>query len=229
MLRVACVLKSGGEYGPGQVALLRAGVRRWMQRTPHRFVCLTDLPAHAVEADEVLPLRRGWPGWWSKLELFDGRLTSPVLYFDLDTILTGPLDDIALGHRNLTVLENFWASDRIGSGMMAWVWDERLSTIPARFARSPDKFMREYRTTVRWGDQGFIFHNSPVPLDRWQRLHPGRVVSFKLHCMPAGRVPPGAVVVCFHGKPRPWRINPLQRRWFQDAGPVHGQLHVAGA
>lgn len=226
MLRVACVLKMGGDYGPQQVAALRAGVRRWLT-LPHEFVCLTDHPA--VEADVVLPLERGWPGWWSKIELFDQFRTGDTLYFDLDTIITGPLNGLALGHR-FTVLENFWSADRIGSGMMAWRGN--LSPLFQKFVMRPEHYMREYRTTERWGDQGFIFRHTPVPLDRWQRLQPGRVVSFKLHCRKVGRVPEGAAVVCFHGKPRPWSMSATERAWFGTSGNARSlpeRLHVAGS
>jgi len=210
------------------VERLRAGVRRWLRRVPHRFVCLTDLPPAAVEADEVLPLLQGWPGWWSKLELFDGRLRGPVFYLDLDTIITGPLDDIVLGHR-FTVLENFWSKARIGSGLMAW--NVELRQIVDRFRVKPGVTMRQFKTTERWGDQGFIYHNTPVQLDRWQGLHPGKVVSFKLHCRPAQRVPQGASVVCFHGKPRPWSMSATERAWFgrsDDAREVQSGLRLAG-
>lgn len=227
MLRVACVLRSGGAFGPEAVAALRSGVQRWMRRTPHRFVCLTDMSG--VGADEVLPLREGWPGWWSKIELFDGRLSGPVLYIDLDTIITGPLDDIALGHK-FTVLRNFLRAECIGSGLMAWCED--LRAIHRAFSLKPHAFMREYRTMRLWGDQAFILRHTPVQLDYWQRLHPGKVVSFKLHCMPEGRVPRGASVVCFHGPPRPWNMSVTQRQWFDTeddyAGSVHPGLRVAG-
>lgn len=207
-LTVACVLRSGGDYKPAHVAHLRDGVRRHLKMA-HRFVCLTDLSVDC----QMIPLRNNWPGWWSKIELFhpDLRTLGPVLFFDLDTVIVGPLDGLALGH-SFTVLENFWHADRIGSGMMAWNAD--LSAIYDAFARAPYRFIREYRASEKWGDQGFIKDHAPVEPERWQRKHPGKIVSYKMHCRPgvdrmsptAGspRVPPAASVVCFHGKPRPW-------------------------
>lgn len=214
MLTVACVLKSGGDYWPSHVQALRDGVARNLT-LPHRFVCLSDMEVDC----ERIPLRNGWRGWWSKIELFRPALFSgPVLYLDLDTIVTGSLDEIATGHR-FTVLRNFWASaygepHRIGSGLMAW--DTDLSAIYQAFAAAPERFIREYRTKERWGDQAFIAAHAPVPMDRWQDRHPGKVVSFKKDVLPARRVPPDAAICCFHGQPRPWALPLRQRAWFSE-------------
>lgn len=211
MFTVACVLKSGGDYVPAHVHALRDGVRRNLT-SPHQFVCLSDVP---VGCDR-LRLLRGWPGWWSKMELFDGRITGPTVYIDLDTIIVGSLDEIALGHR-FTVLRNFWAEqygepDRIGSGLMAW--DADLSAIYKTFAAAPDRFIREYKTKANWGDQAFIKNHTPIPMARWQDKHPGKVVSFKKHVLKSRGVPAGASVVCFHGQPRPFDLPAHQLAWF---------------
>jgi hypothetical protein len=199
---VACVLKSGPEYRVEHVQMLAAGVRRHLT-LQHRFVCLTDLdPVDFDEGVEPRALHHGWPGWWSKIELFrPGLFDGPVFYADLDTIIVGSLDDLALGHR-FTVLENFWSNKRIGSGLMAW--NDDLSAIYERFARNAANFQREFVTTERWGDQGFIAAHAPFRPELWQLRHPGRVVSYKQHVVPAGRVPEHARVICYHGKPRPW-------------------------
>lgn len=221
MITFACVLRTGGDYGPEHVQALRGGVARNL-RTAHRFVCLTD---HPRVRGETLPLLRGWPGWWSKIELFDGRLRGLVVYADLDTIVVGPLDDMVLGHQ-FTVLTNFWAEDRIGSGLMAWSID--LRSIYDKFSAAPDQHIATYRTTERWGDQGFIRFNSPVEPQRWQLQHPGKVVSFKQHVRKARAVPAAARVVCFHGAPRPWQMNSVERRWFSARG-VSAKLQLASA
>jgi hypothetical protein len=156
---------------------------------------------------ETVTLDERWPGWWSKISMFrPGLFDGPCWYADLDTIIVGPLDDIVLGHR-FTVLRNFWRDDRIGSGLMAW--DTDLSVIYRRFASDPERWMREYKTPDKWGDQQFIFDNTPIQPDRWQDKHPGRIVSYKrdivrLH---RGKVPPEASIICYHGRPRPWETK----------------------
>lgn len=218
MLTVACVLRSGGEYTPAHVAALQDGVERNLSR-PHRFVCLSDME---VDCERIL-LRNKWPGWWSKIEAFRPALFwGPVLYIDLDTIVTGSLDGIVDNHR-FTVLRNFWAEaygepDRIGSGLMAWNVD--LSAIYSAFASAPEKHIADYNCRARWGDQAWIKTHTPIPMERWQDKFPGKVVSFKKHVLPTKRVPDGAAVCCFHGEPRPWALTPKQRSWFERVREV---------
>jgi hypothetical protein len=93
MLTVACVYRSGGKYySTRYVERLRAMVERNLS-LPHRFVCLTnetDVPCRRI------PLVTDWPSYWSKIELFRPRLfKGPVLYFDLDTVIHGNIDDLA--------------------------------------------------------------------------------------------------------------------------------------
>lgn len=224
MLNVVCVLKTGGDYGPDHVKKLYNDVINNL-RVPHRFICVTDDPS-GVPCD-ALPLRHGWPGWWSKIELFRSDLlpSGPKMYLDLDTRVVRSISDIVLGHK-FTVLTNFWSDERIGSGLMAW--DTDLSAIYRSFCIDPERFMAEYTTTERWGDQGFIRFNTPVPMERWQQKFPGRVVSFKRHCVPNNGVPLSASIVCFHGQPRPWQMSPKEKRWF-DAGAFSEKVSVANS
>jgi hypothetical protein len=61
LMRVACVLRSGGEYTAAHVERLRAGVARHLPGVG--FVCLSDVP---VDCERV-ELEHGWPGWWAIL------------------------------------------------------------------------------------------------------------------------------------------------------------------
>lgn len=215
-LTVVCVLRSGGDFTTHHVDQLRDGVARYLS-LPYRFVCLSDMEVDC----ERIPLKHKWPGWFSKIELFRPDLfDGPILYSDLDAIIVGPLDGIVLGHR-FTVLRNFWAEDfndplRISSALMAW--DAPLGQIYHRFAKAPDRYIREYHTRDKWGDQAFIKTHTPIAPDRWQNKFPGKVVSFKKHVLPAERVPEGAAIVGFHGLPRPWRLKPEERAWFEQRG-----------
>jgi hypothetical protein len=225
VLTIACVFKTGGEYRADAVRALIAGVRANLT-VEHRVVCLTD-----SEEDlgcGVVPLHHGWPGWWSKIELFrPGALPhGQKFYLDLDTIVVRNIDGLVDGHP-FTLLKNFWADDRIGSGLMAWSAD--LSAIYDRFVEDAERHMAEYVTTEKWGDQGFIRFNSPITWERWQDRLPGKVVSFKRHCVPISRIPEDAAIVCFHGAPRPWQLNSFQKRWFANASSVHKKVELAGS
>lgn len=194
MLTVACVLKGGGEYRPEHVLALRDGVVIHLP-APHQFVCLSDMPAPGVN---IVPLAHGWPGWWSKIELFRPDLfCGPTLFFDLDTVLVGDLSEIAETARlPLVGLADFNRPERFASGVMAWCAD--LAQLYHEFARDPQGYMRQ---CGNGGDQAYIGGQ----IDTWQTfqgLAPGQIVSYKKHCTTG--VPDGARVVCAHGRPKPW-------------------------
>lgn len=221
MLTVATVLRLGAEYAPEHVIRIQLQVRRWLT-LPHRFVCLTDKPS--ADYNTIL-LRHDWPKWWGKIELWrEGLFFGPVLYLDLDTTITGPLDEVATGHK-FTVLRNFWVPPghaRIGSGVMAWdPWHApELVKIYERFAADPKRWMHDQQSADNLGDQGFIQRNTPIVPERWQDKHPGRVVSYRRHCE-NGIVPSGASIVCYGGRARPWN----SQLWGGDASCASSSAH----
>lgn len=200
-VRVACVLRSGGVYGPEYVARLKAGVDRHLPGAG--FLCLADVP---LECDTV-ELKHGWPGWWSKLELFRPDIEGDLLYFDLDTIITGDLADIARV-RSLALLADFYRAPRmagaLGSGMM-FIPQAAKAEIWKSWMARPPHWMRVYH---QGGDQSFLERHWRTRARTWQQLVPGQVVSYKVHCRDG--VPADARVVCFHGKPKPSDVNWLE-------------------
>lgn len=217
MLTVACVLKSGGDYSPEYVNILRDSVRRhWPEGVPFRFACLTDLPASAfAEGIEVVPLAYPFPGWWAKMELFSPRVSDAlgdILYFDLDTAICGPLDLAVRRPTRFTILRDFYRPKGYGSGVMF---------IPAGTHAPWEAFISgDEETASTWrahangdtgfrGDQDFLEKYAPGAA-LWQDVCPGVFVSFKpapifIAGKPAllASAPKGASVVCFHGFPRP--------------------------
>lgn len=208
VLTVACVLRSGGCYTTEYVERLSDGVARHLPEE-HCFVCLSDI---AVPCERIA-LTMNWPGWWSKMELF--KLPPPMLYFDLDTVITGDLSDVARAAHlyPLILLRDFYREKGFGSGMMAWAADQ--SALYDKFAADPRGWMG--RLGGR-GDQGFLEETvarSAVRL--WQDILPGQIVSYKAHVRKserrgetgAGAIPADARVVCFHGKPRQHEVSEL--------------------
>src|SRR6185369_8319330 len=84
---IACVAK-GEKYGDDYVRALQEGVGRHL-RIKHQFVCLSD---RLIPGVPCIALRHELPGWWSKLELFE--LKQPLVYFDLDVIITKDLSPL---------------------------------------------------------------------------------------------------------------------------------------
>lgn len=201
MLTIACVLKTGrfergvykDGYTPNDVGRLKVMVQENLN-LHHRFVCFSDVDVPC----ERIPLKHGWPGWWSKIEVFSEVFNDIAIYIDLDTVIAGNIDHFALHPHRFTMLRDFGKHDIANSGLMAWAGDYRH--IYETFAQDPKKYQKMYIQPPTIGDQAYIV-SIEKPVDLWQDLFPGQVFSYKKHCMGKPR-PEDARVVCFHGEPK---------------------------
>ena len=168
---------------------------------PWRGWCVTDdaskLPA-GVEAIASDPLVKGW---WNKIALFRPDALpngERVLYFDLDVVTVGLLDELAAYQGRFAILSDFYHPDRYGSSVMAWE------------AGKHDHVWRVWDRCGRpqfdpWGDQRWI-ETMIDGADRWQDILPGQIVSYKADRVHNG-IPANARIVSFHGKPRPHEVG----------------------
>merc|ERR1711871_504757 len=98
-LQVVCV-KWGTKYDASYVNKLASSVRRHLS-VPHDFTCFTDDASSLDPGITARPLPDAVPfhGWWFKAVLFSSEAGLPlgarVLYLDLDTVVTGCLDELA--------------------------------------------------------------------------------------------------------------------------------------
>lgn len=204
MLTVLCVLRSGGIYDREWVRKLQDGVGRNL-KTRHRFACLSDteVPCERIELTE------DWPGWWAKIAMFR-HIEGPTLYFDLDTVITGPIDVSKL-ECDFAMLQSFWTPEMVGSGVM-WFSGQNVPPVYAKFAKQPKAYMAHYernRDGTYVGDQAFI-HDSVDSIERINDYLPG-IKSYKMHCF--RRLPADTSIVCFHGLPRP---NQVDNDWMKQ-------------
>lgn len=193
---VVCVLRSGGEYRAEHVQQLAIEVDENLT-VDHQFICLSDIDVPGVECIKML---RNWPGWWSKIELFE--VFKQAFYLDLDTRLVGNIDEMVTYAHEFTMLRDFGRPTSPASGLMAW--NGNYGGIALQFAADPLRLMKKCTTWDCWGDQGFIAQH--VKPQFFQDLFRNQVVSYKLDVMKKG-VEDQNRIVCFHGKPRPWDIK----------------------
>jgi len=194
MRTVACVLRSGGDvYGPAWVRALWRGVREHLPGA--ELVCLTDLRLRILGV-ETVPLLYGWPGWWSKLELYrEGLFSGPVTYVDLDSLPVGSLEDLCSLESEYAALSDFYQPKEMASGVLHFTPGTRTEKILERFLSGPAGIMRKHKVrSDHW------YRKVLGPVDRIQDLVPGQVVSFKAQAKSGP--PRGARLICGHGRPR---------------------------
>ena len=208
MVTVLAVLKSGGIYTPEWVGKLHRGVARHLIQ-PHRFACISDVE---VPCERIVP-DVDWPGWWLKIFMFKpGIINGPTIYMDLDTVITGSLDELVDQPYSFAMLRNFQDATMVGSGVM-WFKEKAPEGVYERFLQDPKRIMDFYENAKHgsyMGDQAFLydFLNREI-----ETLHSPALRSYKVHCR--NGLPEGTSIVCFHGRPRPTEINPewMQRNW----------------
>lgn len=175
-LTVACVLKTGGIYDQHDyVGPLARAVARNLA-APYRFVCLTDRTDLAIDGVETIPLRHGWHGFWSKIELYrPGLFAGPVLALDLDMVVCGDLDDIAALDAPLVCtwdMMHGW----INSSCTRWQVD--LSCVYEAMLADPAGMMAKYNAGKLYGDQGLLQDTLVARRIPWawlQTLLPGQI------------------------------------------------------
>ena len=220
-LEVRCVLKTGGPYNAEYVKLLMNAVKA-NTTVPHTFVCLTDDPA--VDFCKVIPLIHGWPGWWSKIELFRKDLPEvQSVFFDLDTVIMGNLDElfhVALKY-SFVALRGFNhrfrkpESQNFASGIMVGSFYE-CSFVYIAFKLKPQQHIDEPRENWMHGDQGFIA--DVIGLDEIPRLQdklPKNYIIGKKYLKQHG-IPEETKIIAWSGRPRLHELkneSPIKQHW----------------
>ena len=197
MIKVICVLKTGGDYDYEDVLSLKCQIETHVNY-PYEFACYSD--DERVATDK---LTMDLEGWWSKIEIFEN--TGPCIFLDLDTVLCGDISILAKyideSYGEFLMLEHFDKSKilegKAASGVMAWNGD--FSFLRSDFKEKNKKCRMDQVYIVnklrRHGIKiGFV--NEII----------GSIVSYRWHSRTSG-IPSNAVICCFHGKPRPRTIG----------------------
>lgn len=215
-LRIVCV-KSGTKYGSEYVLNLQDMVKRNLpDGLPGTFICFTDDPVPGV-ACAPLPAE-GLEGWYNKLALFQDDLFPKgdrIVYLDLDTVITGPLDDIVNYRGDFAILRDAYRPEGLQSAFMCWESGKQ--------GHIWDGYDMVGRPTLQNGDQEWIEKTVPAP-DILQQIFPGKFASYKKEARFG--IPKGCSVVFFHGEPRPHEAGGwVESVWKVGAG-TPGELFL---
>ena len=146
---------------------------------------------------------RGYPGWWSLIEIY--RVTGPVIFTGLDTIFVDSMEEIIstvylLKENEFMMMKPFNPFNRkLASGIMGWNGDFKWMYKEFDY----EKVLRDYAMEQdyvydRLRQRGIIFKIA-------QECFSG-IYSYKWHCR-LGGLPDDARVILFHGTPRPSEIE----------------------
>ena len=180
------------------------------------------VPAHMIK-HELKDLRVSGPrkSWWYKLQLFNNKHhNGPMLYFDLDTVITDNIDWIT--HQSLDYhwaprdFKRLWRPQHTGINSSVMWWDTSKFADVWHSFREQDFGMLQRRYP---GDQDYI--SDIITQDRRRFLDEYLIRSWKWECLDggwdfrkrqhnepnAGTRLDGASVLVFHGKPNPEEVQ----------------------
>ncbi len=220
---VVCI-KWGDKYPSYYVSQLYFGVRRFLGR-PFRFICFTDRPEGIAEGVEIQPLpvepfeeqlvqlmnAPGRRGAWRKVSLFKPGLagmSGPILGFDIDVAITGPLDDLLDHEPGKVCMRHDWLEKRRGRpgghgsvfrfdpALHGYLYDD-FAADPLGSARRSKASEQKYTSSTALAHGDFAYFPSP-----W-------IASFKRDSIPPPplnflfrpQLPADTRVLCFHGRP----------------------------
>jgi len=214
---IACVLNPSPDFDRDYVERLRAGVQRNIS-TRYNFVCLSPFDP-GLAGVRWIKINPRLPGWWAKIELL--ALPGPMLYLDLDTVVVGDLDPL-VAHiaesKQAWMLRDLGGGRKLECGVMGWSFpeSERFQKLHWRFFNELREFlpgvgsreqaaMRDYDDRVWANDEDWLraqIGKYGIPVGVLQEQVAG-IYSYKLDVERLGGVPDDAVLICFHGIPRP--------------------------
>ena len=234
-VNIICV-KWGTKYGPDYVGKLHSMVRRNISR-PFRFVCFTDDATGIPEGIETHPLpligiedfdaQRGWTRahGWLKVTSFAADLaglSGPTLFLDLDIVITGSLDPFFDVEGQFIVIKEWDKKDATGNTSTYRFEAGGHADLIAHLANNLQSAQTDFRN-----EQEFVtdYFHKKGKLSYWPQ---GWCVSFKRHCIPwplgwfgTARIPEGAKIVTFHGKPNPHdAIAGRSGKWYRRVRPA---------
>lgn len=198
-LHVVCV-KWGKKYGADYVNKLYHGVTKYLTDIEYDFTCFTENPEGLDNGILVIPLSENWTGWWGKATLFsDTGLEGRLLYIDLDTVITGSLNELAKYEGAFAVmgtsdLECEKAKDGYNTSIIAWHsgFGKEIYSVLKKYYDQTLKFICrfDFWTEMMVKNAGLV-----------QELFPGMFLDYLTYCKDS--VPEGCRMVCFPREPKP--------------------------
>jgi hypothetical protein len=169
--------------------------------------------------------------WWYKIQLFNPKLyAGPLVYMDLDVIITGKLDWLSnLSTENFWAVRDFkslWKKHRRAINSSVMVFDTRnYEHVWKKYKDNQERITHKYHGDQNYIDEEIVENKRYLPEEkivsyRWQVLHGGMDMESKTYPNKEKvdiELSPDASIVVFHGDPKPHEINNnLNVYWHKD-------------
>ena len=196
---------------------LFAGVTKYADRE-FDFICFTNEKLDLDPGIEIRPFKMVTErGVLPRVYMFSeesGLFGHQVLCIDLDVVIVGDLKPL-MSYSGL-----FCARSKFKVGEQGKLDGDIMSfragpEVEARFWL-PFIANVDYAVALTQGRERYwVRHVANDIADRWDKLSPGAVLSYKRHVMHTGKVPDRASIVSFHGFPRPHqaKTNWIKNYW----------------
>ena len=156
-MNIVCVLKSQGSsiYNAEWVYKLKRAVERNLS-IPFKFICFSDI---SLDCEYIL-LDKNDNGWWNKIQLFNPNFfLGETLYFDLDVVITKPLDHLVINLRNANK-KLFMCKEPLGvANSSIMYWQSLPEHLYELYKKDPSFYHKKYKDLPLIGDQAFISEN----------------------------------------------------------------------
>lgn len=221
----ACVIH-GNAYSWNYVEKLHSMLRRHLTPTVRLHVYTEagrPVPDTIVKhALTVMEIKNPKKTWWYKMQLFNPEHhAGPLLYFDLDTVITNNIDWI--WKQPLAYLwaprdfKYLWRPSHFGLNSSVLWWDtQKYQYIWESFKKEDfNQILQKYH-----GDQDYI--SAMIPENQRRFLDSDQILSWRWQCLDGGynfekkrHLTPGtgthfpncASVLIFHGQPKPEQVT----------------------
>ena len=225
-------MKWGTQYEADFVNQLYNGARKNISGD-FRFVCLTDNASGLKEGIEAHPLPdielgdTYFTSGWRKISSFSPQLTKPpynlsgtILFFDIDMIITGSLDEFwDFSPGDFCIIENWTQPGKKIGNSSVYRYDlEKMHDIFHDFEKNHadhyDTYDNEQMYLTRYMQENQSVTWWP---EEWCK-------SFKVHCIPprllrgllTPKMPEKCKILVFHGPPKP--MDAAIGKWVKHNG-----------
>lgn len=228
---VATVL-TGSKYNVSDVMRIYRMVSDNLD-SPCNFVCITDKPAAVRSCQlpiEPVTVSFALPKWWAKMKLFDlswrNRNSGQIIYFDLDTLICGPLEPLVSINTEFAICRNFTKAHGnarypcdYGSCVMS-IAPDFGNVIWERFVNKADDFINGLDR--RYGDQYAIQKLWPNANYLQDMLPPDYIISYRAVKGLASQ-PPDVSLVAYAGGRTPATMGPhwAYKIWNRSEAHAH--------